>query len=334
MVVHNFPLPAAGHHDLHLEDFGVQVMNKLNFFATGERHEKFISFWVSRKNLERKQMMEYQLALRNLRKDTNFDILIFTQHWPYTVCAQWMESKKGNECALPKTKNAWTIHGIWPTQYHTIGPLFCNETWKFDMKAISSIENDMEEKWTNIEKNTPLDGLWKHEWEKHGTCAAEHIPQVNTELKYFQQGLDFLDRFSITKLLSQTFIKPGIDVTYKLEEIHSALKLSLDDSFAIICEKDRKTKAEYLFEIRICFDKTLNLHSCEGIVTEEEDPNPEDEIITNCQKDQEIAYPSSAWLLQRQFFQQIEEQRFADKNWMKHVVNTYKLVRLLQWVTL
>jgi ribonuclease T2 len=246
-----------------------------------------------------------------------------------------MENKKGNECVLPKAKNSWTIHGIWPTQYHKIGPLFCNDTWVFEMDKLAPIENDMTEKWINIEKNTPLDGLWKHEWEKHGTCAVQHVPQLKNELQYFQQGLDFLDKYSITKLLMSTYIKPGIDVTYKLEEIHAAIKQNLDMSFAIICEKDRKTKREYLFEIRICFDKDLKLHSCEGIVTgDDEDPDPNDDIITNCQKDQEIAYPSSAWLMQRQYIRKTESLQFLDNTWMKHVVNAYKTVRLLQWVTL
>jgi ribonuclease T2 len=203
------------------------------------------------------------------------------------------------------------------------------------MNQISSIESDMVEKWINIEKGTPLDGLWKHEWEKHGTCAAQHIPQLDTELKYFKQGLDFLDRFSITKLLSSTFVKPSLDATYKLEEIHGALVQSLDNNFAIVCERDKKTKREFLFEIRICFDKNLELHSCEGIVMDDgDDPDPFDDIITNCNKDQEIAYPSSMWLQQRQWMKRIKEQQYTDNNWMKHVINSYKLVRLLQWVTL
>lgn len=193
----------------------------------------------------------------------------------------------------------------------------------------------MTEKWVNIEKGTPLDGLWKHEWEKHGTCAAQKIAQLNTELAYFQQGLHFLDKFSITKLLLSTDIKPGMDKTYKLEDIHRALKENLDMSFGIVCEKDQLTKREFLFEIRICFDKDLNLHSCDGIVMEEgEDPDPEDDIITNCKKDEEIAYPSSAWLRERQYNKLRNEHRYSDNSWMRHVVNSYKLVRLLQWVTL
>lgn len=247
-----------------------------------------------------------------------------------------MENKKGNECVLPKVKNSWTIHGIWPTKFHTIGPLYCNDTWTFDDDAISTIQDDMNQKWINIEKNTPLDGLWKHEWEKHGTCAAQHVPQMNTTLTYFQHGLDFLDRFSITKLLQDSYIKPGVDATYRLEEIHSVLKTKLDVNFAIVCERDRKTKREYLFEIRICFDKELNPHSCDGIVMEEgDDPDPTDDIITNCQKNSEIAYPSSAWIMERQWMKRTKDQQYIDdRSWMRHVVNSYKLVRLLQWVTL
>lgn len=226
--------------------------------------------------------------------------------------------------------------GIWPTKYHQIGPLYCNESWIFDLDKISPIEDELKEKWINIEKNTPLDGLWKHEWEKHGTCAAPHVKQLSNELKFFQQGMDFLDRFSITTLLSQTYIKPGIDLAYPLEEIHSALKRSIDNTFAIVCKKDKATKREFLFEIRICFDKELNLHSCDGIVMKdiyEQDPDPNDDIITNCKKGQEIVYPSAGSFYQKQRIKQIEEKRYS-KSWVRHVVNAYKTVRLLQWVTL
>jgi ribonuclease T2 len=194
----------------------------------------------------------------------------------------------------------------------------------------------LKEVWINIEKNTPLDSFWKHEWEKHGTCAAPVVKQLNNELRFFQQGIEFLKRYSITKLLSQTYIKPGTDVAYPLEEIHSAIKRSIDNNFAIVCKKDKNTKLEYLFEIRICFDKQLNLHSCDGIVMEdivEQDPDPKDDIITNCKKGQDIVYPSSSWLNKKRMMKQLGEKRFVN-SWVRHVVNAYKTVRLLQWITL
>lgn len=235
---------------------------------------------------------------------------------------------------LPKQKNSWEIHGIWPTKYHQIGPLYCNESYPFDMSEIESIEDEMKEKWINIEKDTPLESLWKHEWEKHGTCAAIGIKQLNSQLKYFSEGLNLLDKYAVNKLLQQTYIKPGIDAVYKLEEIHTALNLSIGNNFAIVCEKD-KNKQQYLFEIRICFDKDLNIHSCDGIVMENFKRNDfADEIITNCRRDQEIVYPSRAWLLQKQWLAKVKEQQIQSDTFMYHWINIYKLVRLLQWITL
>lgn len=203
------------------------------------------------------------------------------------------------------------------------------------MKQIEPIVDQMKEKWINIEKGTPLDGLWKHEWEKHGTCAAANIKELNTQLKYFGEGLTLLDRYSIDKLLQPTYIKPGIDIGYKLEEIHTALNLSIGNNFAIVCERDHKTKQQYLFEIRICFDKKLNIHSCDGIVMEDFfDYDFHDEIISNCRKDVEIYYPSKAWILQKQWLAKVKEQQLQSDSFLYHWINIYKLIRLLQWVTL
>ena len=82
-----------------------------------------------------------------------------------TVCLTWQEHSKSNQCSLPPSKDTWTIHGIWPTKFKTIGPLFCNSSWPFNFDDLKEIEGKMEKAWINIEKNTELDSLWKHEWE-------------------------------------------------------------------------------------------------------------------------------------------------------------------------
>lgn len=126
-----------------------------------------------------------------------------------------------------------------------------------------------------------------------------------------------------------------MDNAYKLEEIHNALNLSIGNNFAIVCERDHKTKQQYLFEIRICFDKELNIHSCDGIVMEDfYDTNSSDEIITNCRKDMDIYYPSKAWLQQKQWLAKVKEQQNQGDGFLYHWINIYKFIRLLQWVTL
>lgn len=59
-------------------------------------------------------------------------------------------------CALPSQKDAWTIHGIWPTKLGTRGPGFCNSSAKFDDKAIEPIKMQLEQYWINIEKGKYL----------------------------------------------------------------------------------------------------------------------------------------------------------------------------------
>ena len=34
----------------------------------------------------------------NVAKSANFDIFVFTQHWPYTTCYDWMSSGHGHKC--------------------------------------------------------------------------------------------------------------------------------------------------------------------------------------------------------------------------------------------
>lgn len=82
--------------------------------------------------------------------DKSWDILIFTQHWPPTICKLWME-KKPHTCAMPSNQDTWTIHGIWPTKIGTMGPFFCNKTWLFDPEEVKPIETQLEQSWINIE---------------------------------------------------------------------------------------------------------------------------------------------------------------------------------------
>jgi len=43
----------------------------------------------------------------------SWDILIFTQTWPNTLCYSWKGQNASHKCNLPIDKNIWTVHGIW-----------------------------------------------------------------------------------------------------------------------------------------------------------------------------------------------------------------------------
>lgn len=86
----------------------------------------------------------------------DWDLLVFTQQWPVTVCRKWKDRNPNHKCSLPDDPNAWSIHGIWPTKLHTMGPSFCNETWHFDHKLIQPIEKELNSSWRNIESGKEL----------------------------------------------------------------------------------------------------------------------------------------------------------------------------------
>ncbi|XP_043269563.1 ribonuclease Oy [Venturia canescens] len=210
-------------------------------------------------------------------KSTEFDVLIFTQHWPQTVCYTWKEESPKNECAMPGDEE-WSIHGIWPTKYHVIGPLYCNKSMPFNFAALQPIELELEKKWIDVEKGRKAHSFWTHEWEKHGTCAAVLEP-LNSELKYFKEGLALLDQYDMKHVLAKAMIMPG--QAYNVQKILDGVKKVLGKTAQVQCVNNPKTHEIYLFEIRICFDKKLNLVDCDGI------PG----YPTNCSHKKDVIYP-------------------------------------------
>lgn len=43
----------------------------------------------------------------------SWDIIIFTQRWPYTTCYSWEDQNANHTCNFPPQKNQWAIHGLW-----------------------------------------------------------------------------------------------------------------------------------------------------------------------------------------------------------------------------
>ncbi|XP_015173495.1 PREDICTED: ribonuclease Oy [Polistes dominula] len=199
---------------------------------------------------------------QNKEKDShNFDVLIFTQHWPQTVCYVWKEKSESHACALPKN-DEWSIHGIWPTKYHTVGPNFCNQSLPFNASALDPIKSELEEKWIDVENMNDTYSFWRHEWIKHGTCAAI-LPELNTEFKYFQKGLELLNIYDMKDVLGKCNILPGS--SYAVQDIFNAIKKIVGTTPEIGCVHNKEKDEAYIFEIKICFDKNLRLVDCDGI---------------------------------------------------------------------
>lgn len=218
----------------------------------------------------------------------DWDVLIFTQRWPLTACSQWKEHSQSNTCAFPDPEDLWTIHGIWPTKPGTKGPLNCNSTWHFNETVIDPIKSQLEEYWTNVEKNTKLTSLWSHEWCKHGTCAAV-LPKLSNELLYFQQGLEWIQKYNMKTVLSQQNVIPN-EQGYSVQKFFDSVKSVLKKTAIIQCVVDKNTKLSLVSEIRICFDKSLKLMDCDTV--KEEDFLKVANVLTNCNIKKPVMYPN------------------------------------------
>ena len=161
---------------------------------------------------------------------TDFDLIIFSQSWPKAECQAWKQKSPSNECRLPKNTE-WTIHGMWPSELHEMGPSSCTNT-KFDPSALDSIREELETKWMDVHAGSNPESFWNHEWSKHGTCSL-NLESTNTEKKYFQKALELHDRYNIRNVLEEANIVTG--EKYPVKSILDAINQSWGVNAQVTC---------------------------------------------------------------------------------------------------
>lgn len=133
------------------------------------------------------------------------------------------------------------------------------------------------------------DSFWKYQWNKHGTCAIGH-EALNTEVKYFNKDLEWLQQYSIGEILSKSNVNPG--AVYDFTNIHNAIKSASNTTAWVSCISEKSHPSEqYLNEIRICFNRTLELVDCRNIFLN--GLSHSGYSNTNCNTSQPIYYPNA-----------------------------------------
>jgi len=228
---------------------------------------------------------------RRRHADNHFDLLIFTQHWPYTTCLDWEEKRHGSCSKIGRP--AWSVHGLWPTQFHRIAPSFCNASWPFDVKVLEDIRGDMDTYWPDIELRDVPNSLWDHEWSKHGTCAVGQVDGVSSEEQYFHTGCRLARENPVSDWLTEAGISPSDNHRQPLKAVWQAVLAGAGTRPHIDCEKiDGQV---YIKEVKVCYNKNLARVDCDGIKgfgsTEEVDRQ---NMMGTCTRWGEFVYPSSA----------------------------------------
>ncbi|XP_003792469.1 ribonuclease T2 [Otolemur garnettii] len=192
--------------------------------------------------------------------------LIMVQHWPETVCEEIK-----NDCRDPP--NYWTIHGLWPDKSEE-----CNRSWPFNLEEIKDLLPEMKTYWPDLIHPSPnRSRFWKHEWEKHGTCAAQ-VDVLNSQKKYFGKSLALYQKLDLNSVLLKLGIKPSINY-YHVRDFEDALTRVYGVIPKIQCLPPRQGEdAQTVGQIELCLTK-------------------EDQQLRNCSEPEELLPPTrEAWL--------------------------------------
>lgn len=75
--------------------------------------------------------------------------------------------------------------------------------------------------------------IWCHEWEKHGSCAMS-LPALNSEFKYFFQGIEWSEKYNMKNILEKSGI--NLNSTLVVADYWRAVKSVLKTNAWIECE--------------------------------------------------------------------------------------------------
>jgi len=200
-------------------------------------------------------------ASENVKKDYSWTFLHLAQFWPPTSCYVYF----GKNCkGIPKSVTGWTIHGLWPSNVGSEGPHNCPPSQPFDYNQIKSLSSELKSRWVNYNTSGDPTHLWKHEWEKHGTCAAS-LPVLKGELNYFSSTLKLQKPLDLKGALAKHNIIPSSKVLYKVADIDKAIISELGVKPNIVCSRSHGHKSVFIEQVWICFNKTFVLQDCPDV---------------------------------------------------------------------
>ncbi|ULT87718.1 hypothetical protein L3Y34_007116 [Caenorhabditis briggsae] len=195
------------------------------------------------------------------RNGVPFDYLMFTTIYPTAVCRADDDSVP-ESCEIPDATPQWSIHGLWPNYENGSYPQNCHGTPKhFEEDLIKSIEERLVSVWPNLYPKKTIQSFWKHEYDKHGTCAQSE-KLFESELAYFTEVMNVFDAIDVAGGMSS--VGPS-EKPIGAKDIQNALAgVTGGKKFEFNCLRDKKTKQFLLGDIRLCLNKDLTLRDCPG----------------------------------------------------------------------
>ncbi|XP_064485642.1 ribonuclease Oy-like [Ornithodoros turicata] len=186
-----------------------------------------------------------QIHPRQPKPGRPFEHIAMRITWPSGFC---MVEPRCDKVKVQNIGNEWTLHGIWPAWSRGF-PTDCDDSVKFEIAQVENISPQLSLRWPSLTGNDKT--FWQHEWKKHGTCAL-HDERLGGISKYFQGGLDALNRYNISHILSQRGVIPGASYMYR--DIETALQEGFNGSVTVIC-RPSKSESKILYEVQLHLEK-------------------------------------------------------------------------------
>lgn len=206
------------------------------------------------------------------KNDGSWEFFMLVTEWPQSSCEYVNATHQHHQCVIPSIVKGWTLHGLWPSTNHGGDPAYCSHN-KFIMEDVKDLESDLLKYWPNLYKESSESSFWKHEYEKHGTCAAV-VPRFSNEHNFFQQTLELRNKYDPASLLEQHGISPR-EEGYKLTDVEQVLENAFGANVCIECSYISSRKQQLLSGLYICLSKEdqqpVDCQNCEHPCRHDED---------------------------------------------------------------
>jgi ribonuclease I len=216
------------------------------------------------------------------KKDTNddvwktYDLYLLSILLPTTAC-----KKIGYNCYNVMStfpKNAWILHGLWPTYKNGSIPGWCHGDNDIEVgKKNNTLYNYMNTYWQSI--YTSNERTWAHEYNRHGYCYNKKLElDVYDYDQYFMKSVELYKKYDLANIFINMFKNRDIkgDIKLNRTEIDNYFeKIGIKkDEYLLKCSDiliDGKN-ISYILEIRLIFDLNFSLYKNETDKTEKDCP--------------------------------------------------------------
>lgn len=157
-------------------------------------------------------------------------------------------------------KAAFAIHGLWPTQSESVSPSECCNDQTFNAKKLAPLRQKLDVHWPSL-NHMENEGFWRHEWNKHGTCATQ-VEKIDSLYQYFDFAVKLAIKLSPEKVLAANKIIPNSRATYQGSKIVNALSTAYGSKIRLNCAQSKNSKFMVVTELSVCLDNDLKLMDC------------------------------------------------------------------------